>query len=141
MDPPLKKTRLDRALDHDETQSLRWALSRYVCDVLITQETPPRGEGGGAVYQSAIPFSAAQRAALGRLARVHQRVAQRDRSALDLFAVMMGAIHPVLRPVSMAGLGRRLRGLPDDRICEGIAVEAVLTWAERLSSIYRTMPP
>ena len=34
-DPPLKKTRLDRALDHDDTGSLRWALSRYVCDCLM----------------------------------------------------------------------------------------------------------
>jgi hypothetical protein len=137
-DPPLKRTRLDRALDHDETGSLRWALSRYVTDVLTTQESPARAEGAPRLHRSGVPFSAAQRLALGRLAHVHARLSPRDRSALDQFAVMLGARHPVLQPISMAGLGRMLRGLTDDRISEGVAVERILCLAEKLSNIYRT---
>lgn len=56
-DPPLRKTRLDRALDQDKTQSLRWALSRYVCDVLTTQETPHKAESAPRVcVRAASPF-------------------------------------------------------------------------------------
>jgi hypothetical protein len=137
-EPSLRKTRLDRALDHDETGALRWALSRYVCDLLITQQSPERGEGGAAVYRSGVPFSSAQQAAIGCLAHVHARLSQRDRASLDQFAVMLGARHPVLQPISLAHLGRSLRGPIDDRIAEGVALERVLSLAEKLSNIYRT---
>ncbi len=139
-EPPLRKTRLDRALDHDGTGALRWALSRYVCDFLMTQESPQKAEGAPRVYASALPFSASQRAALQRLAYVHQRLAPRERAGLTQFAVMMGALHPMLAPMSMAQFGRGLRGLADDRICEGIAVERMLSLAERLHVLYRTAP-
>jgi hypothetical protein len=139
-EPALRKTRLDRALDHDETGSLRWALSLYVCDLLLTQESPQKAEGAPRVYRSGTPFSASQQAALGRLAYARARLVPRDRSTLEQFSVSMGALHPPLQPISMAQLGRGLRGLPDDRICEGVALERILCVAERLSAIYRTMP-
>jgi len=77
-EPPLRKTRLDRALDHDETGFLRWALSRYVCDFLMVQESPQKAEGAPRVHRSGVPFSPAQQAALSRLAHVHARLAARD---------------------------------------------------------------
>lgn len=139
-DPPLRKTRLDRALDHDETGSLRWALSRYVTDILTMQTTPEKAEGAPRVYGSALPFSTAQRAALARLAMVHARLSARDRSALDQFAVMMGARHPTLVPIGMAQFGLMRIGLPDGRVQEGAAVERILGLAEKLDAIYRGMP-
>ena len=139
-EPPLRKTRLDRALDHDETGSLRWSLSRYVCDLLITQESPEKATGAPRVYASALPFSASQRAALSRLGHVHARLSARERSGLEIFAVMMGGRHPMLSPISMAQLGFMRTGLPDARIQEGAAVERILSLAERLHEIYRTLP-
>ena len=139
-EPPLRKTRLDRALDHDETGSLRWALSRYVCNVLAVQRRRPSPKALPGSNKSGIPFSAAGQAALRRLAYSHGRLSARDRAVLDQFAVMMGAIHPALAPISLAGLGRELRGLSDDKISEGVAVERILSLAERLDAINRGMP-
>ena len=138
-DPPLRKTRLDRALDHDGTQSLRWALSRYVCDVLEAQRSPEKAEGAPRRYGAVLPFSAAQQAALARLAHVHARLSPGDRKGLDQFAVMMGARHPTIEPISMAQLGRSRTGLSDDRVQEGAAVERILGLAERLNDLYRLL--
>jgi hypothetical protein len=74
------------------------------------------------------------------MAHVHARLSKWDRVALDQFAVNMGARHPTLTPISLAGLGRGLRGLTDDRISEGVAVERLLSLAEKLDAIYRNMP-
>ena len=145
-DPPLKKTKLDRALDHDETQSLRWALSRYVCDVLETQESGAAGEGGQRHPSSGVPFGRSKQAALGRVAYVHSRVAYSSepmlnaRWQLDQFAVMMGACHPRLTAVSMAQFGQHLAGLSDARVQEGVAVGRVLGLAATLHELYRAMP-
>jgi len=145
-DPPLKKTRLDKALDHDETQALRWALSRYVCDVLETQEGGVAGEGGARHPSSGVPFSPSRQAALARVAWIHEHVRRstepmlNTRWQLDQFAVMMGALHPRLLPISMADFGRQLAGLSDERIQEGVAVGRVLGLAATLHELYRVMP-
>ena len=138
-DPPLRKTKLDKALDHDETQSLRWAMSRYICDVLWSQEKDKTGE-------NAIPFNQYRQAAIGRVAYIHSRVQYSSepmlnaRWQLDQFAVMMGACHPRLRPVSMAQFGQHLAGLSDERVQEGVAVGRVLGLAAALHELYRAMP-
>ena len=145
-DPPLRKTKLDKALDHDETQSLRWALSRYVCDVLETQESGAGGEGGARHPSSDVPFGRSRQAALGRVAYIHTRARYSsepmlsERWQLDQFAVMMGARHPRLLPLSMAQFGRQLAGLSDERIQEGVAVGRVLGLAATLHELYRAMP-
>ena len=103
----------------------------------MTQESPQKAEGA---RRAGVPFSEAQRAALRRLAYVHERITLTQRYNLHQFAVMMGAMHPMLSPISMAQLGYERTGLPDARIQEGAAVERVLSLAERLADLYRTAP-
>jgi hypothetical protein len=138
-EPPIRKTRLDRAFDHDGTQSLRWAMSRYVCDVLITQESASGAEGGARISQSRVPFSLDQQRSLARVAFVHKRLAHEDRRDLDQFAVMMGATVPGYDPVSMVQFGELRSGLCQERVQDGVAVGIILKLAERLHDVYRLM--
>jgi hypothetical protein len=134
-DPPLRRTRLDNALEGHE--QLRWALSLYVCDALLLQESPSAGADGPRVPGSRVPFNEHQEDALARLAMVHKWLILNERRDLEMFAVMMGCIHPVYTPVSLAEFGSRHTLCRGRNAREEAAISRLLNLSETLSRIYQ----
>ena len=141
-EPARHKTWLDHAFSHDGTQSLRWAMSRYVCDMLVTQQSA-KGEGGSRQFGSRVPFTPMQQYALSRIGFVRKRLTPDDRHDLDQFTAMMGAKIAGYEPISMAVFGASHSGQETTRWLnvgnEGVAVGIVIKLSERLYDIYRLM--
>jgi hypothetical protein len=145
-EPPLRKSKLDKALDFDQTQTLRWALSRYFVDSFLTQESgkslyEPTISGGNAPRRL-MPYGKAQQQALERLAYVRKHLSREDRRDLETFGIMMGDEDLIRQPISMAKFGHSKTGLADERIQEGVAIGVIMKVAERLYDLYRlhTLP-
>lgn len=143
-EPPYVATRLDKALDTENGGILRWALSRYVEDCILTNMRatgPESGKVDGSQADgSRIPFNETQRQALARLAFVHKHIGAADWRDLRTFVAMMVPVEGGREPPSMAQFASELTGIGDGqdrRSQEGAFVGLMWKIGERLYDIYR----
>jgi hypothetical protein len=141
-EPPLKGSRFDKALDHEDGPILRAVLSRYIEDHAIAFGKPGGGEETGRVNCASqphqkLPLTEPQQKALARIAFIEKHLGSKDRTDLRQFKQMMIPLVANQEPMSMSEYGELRTGLKDDRVREGVFIGIMLKVAERMHDIYR----
>jgi hypothetical protein len=139
-EPPLRKTRLDIALEDRE----QTALARYILDrsrELMGRKIADYGDGtGGTASWDRLPMNEPTRHALARLAHIHKHLSSEDRQDLNDFTRMLLPIDDA-DPMSPAELGHRIGKQKDSRVSEGVFVGAMRKIAQRLDILFRNYDP
>jgi hypothetical protein len=140
-EPRYIPTRFDKALDYGDGPILRWALSKYVEDQVLTVMRGTNPDAlkidNGNESAGRPPFNTTQQKALSRIAFVHKHLGLEDRRDLLSFLQMMAPLNSEQATMSMAEFARQKTGISDDKVREGCFIGLMWKVAQRLYDIYR----